>query len=780
MRNRLAMVLGPIFALTGFSALTLQVVWQRVISLHSGVDLASTTTVVAAFLAGLGFGSLLGGWLADRLGPRRSLILFALANVGIGVFAWISLLLFYDLYRELVPHLSSTFASFCFNTAILLVPTTLMGLSLPLVARAVTSSVSDAGPLIGRMYGVNTIGAGAGAAVAGWHLLGTYGFENTTRIAGTLNVVAALLIYLTYRAVEATPSTAGANQPVAAATTTVADDERKAGVSESGGQGERVWPWFAIYGLTGAVALGFEQLFFRVIDAEMRSNSYSFAHVLMLYLLLFGVGSAIGARLLQRGGDPRRWFLWMQFSVGITALLAIVVLVQVLPLSGYLDEQLRHYFAGEGYNGGFGTIDTFKEWAKVIGVYGAIPLGLMGAPVLLMGMSFPCVQALVSHRVDSLGRRTGALLFANIVGNVVGTLLTGFVLIDVFGTAGTYRLLTLALGIAGVAAAWLVAPPRRIIAVGAVIVVLAGVVGVSPSNHRLWAFMHGADNDEILLAEDHACAATVKFEEERAVLYINASIQNGHPFDDFHVLIGLVPALAHPQPEKALAIGLGIGSTTYGMLRDPRLREVETVELCGGEYDLIRDLADQGRTEFSLMLDDPRYIQGVGDGRKFLLERDDRYDIVTVDTLRSTSAFSGSLYSREFYELVASHLTDDGIVAQWIPTPRVANTAAQVFPYMLAFRVDDYNDGSVFFLGSHSPLVLDRAAMIKRLESAAAGSFSPEQLGRLQAFIATAPTFCYTNGTVLTGVPSDQENLDLRPRDEYFINNAAGTTLPNC
>src|SRR5687767_15704260 len=117
MRNRLAVVLGPIFALTGFSALTLQVVWQRVISLHSGVDLASTITVVAAFLAGLGFGSLLGGWLADRLGPRRSLAMFAFANVGIGVFAWISLLLFYDLYRELVPHLSSTFASFCFNTA---------------------------------------------------------------------------------------------------------------------------------------------------------------------------------------------------------------------------------------------------------------------------------------------------------------------------------------------------------------------------------------------------------------------------------------------------------------------------------------------------------------------------------------------------------------------------------------------------------------------------------------------------------------------------------------
>ena len=774
MRNRLAVVLGPIFALTGFSALTLQVVWQRVISLHSGVDLASTTTVVAAFLAGLGFGSLLGGWLADRLGARRSLASFALANVGIGAFAWISLLLFYDLYRELVPHLTSTFASFCFNTAILLVPTTLMGLSLPLVARAVTSSVADAGPLIGRMYGINTIGAGAGAAVAGWFFLGTYGFTTTTRIAGTLNVVAAILIYLIYRAIGDAPATTG-DRDAPTVTPTAATT-----VAATAAGDQRVWPWFAIYGLTGAVALGFEQLFFRMIDAEMRSNSYSFAHVLTLYLLLFGTGSAVGGRLVRRGGDPRRWFLWMQFAVGISALLAVVVLVQVLPLSGYLDEHLRSYFAGDGYNGGFGAMDTFKEWVKIIGVYGLIPLALMAAPVLLMGMSFPFVQALVSDRVDSLGRRTGALLFVNIVGNVVGTLLTGFVLVDVLGTAGTYRLLTLTLGVAGIAAASLVVRARRTLAIGAVVVLLAAVVGLSPSNHRLWAFLHGADEDEILLAEDHACAATIKFIDERAILYINASIQNFHPFDDFHVLIGLVPAMAHPAPERALAIGLGIGSTTYGMLSDPRLDEVETVELCGGEYELLRDLADQGRGEFTRMLDDPRYIQGVGDGRKFLLERDDKFDIITVDTLRSTSAFSGSLYSREFYELVASHLNDDGIVAQWVPTPRVANTAAQVFPYMTAFRVDNYNFGSVFFLGSNSPIVLDPAAMVERFARAAPESYTPEQRSRLEAFLASAPTFCYTNGSVLTDVPSDLENLDLRPRDEYFINNDAAPTLPTC
>ena len=228
---------------------------------------------------------------------------------------------------------------------------------------------------------------------------------------------------------------------------------------------ERVWPWFAIYGLTGAVALGFEQLFFRVIDAEMRSNSYSFAHVLMLYLLLFGVGSALGARLLRRGRRPS----------------PMVPLDAVL---GRYHRPARHHRPRAGTaavglsrrkdcaaispvratTAGSAPSTRSSEWSKVIGVYGVIPLGLMGAPVLLMGMSFPFVQALVSDRVDSLGRRTGALLFVNIAGNVAGTLLTGFVLIDVLGTAGTYRLLTLALGVAGIAAASLDRAGRRRVA----------------------------------------------------------------------------------------------------------------------------------------------------------------------------------------------------------------------------------------------------------------------------------------------------------------------------
>ena len=216
MHPRQRTVLFVVFAVTGFSALTLQVVWQRVISLHAGVDLFSFTTVIAAFLAGLGLGSLLGGVLADRLGPQRSLLAFAASNAGIGVFAWFSLWLFYDVYRSAVPHLEGggTLAAFGFHFALLIVPTTLMGLSLPLVSRGLVERIDEAGPLVGRLYAVNTLGAGLGAGISGWFLIGNLGFVGVVRLAGTLNLLAAACILTLWRTATRAAATAGRTTPV--------------------------------------------------------------------------------------------------------------------------------------------------------------------------------------------------------------------------------------------------------------------------------------------------------------------------------------------------------------------------------------------------------------------------------------------------------------------------------------------------------------------------------------------------------------------------------------
>lgn len=747
-----------VFAGTGFSALTLQVVWQRVISLHAGVDLFSIATVVSAFLAGLGLGSLLGGVLADRLGARRSLLAFAAANAAIGAFAWFSIWLFYDLYQSSVSFVDGTLSAFAFNFALLIVPTTLMGLSLPLVARGLVERIDQAAPMVGRLYAVNTIGAGVGAGVSGWLLLGNLGFLGAVRLAGSLNLLAAALILSLWR--TATPAPAVA--VIAEADPVPAPAPASAWP----------WKWLGLYGLTGAVALGLEIVFFRVIDALMRTNSYTFGHLLSLYLLLFGAGSAVASRLVRRTARPDRWFLAMQYAVGVTALLGLLVLIDVparLGIGGPFD---RHFALG-GYNSGGYRLDSTEEIVRLGMVNLVGPLLIMGAPVFAMGMSFPFMHALVSERVDTLGRRTGTLLFANIAGNVTGVLVVGFVLLDRLGTSGSLRLLAGLLVVPGIAAATLAASPRRRAALGlGAVGLLAGLVAAFPSNARLWAYLHGAEGQSTFaLAEDRACVTALKTVGAEDLLHVNAASQNGYPFDDFHVLIGLVPTLMHPSPEDVLAVGLGIGATPYGMAGDRRVERIDVVEICGGAVELQEVLAQRGAEESDRLLNDPRVDIQVGDGRKFLLGAEEPFDVVTVDAVRPQSAFSGSLYSVEFYDLVRSRLGAGGILSGWAPTARVLNSVTDVFPHVLEFTVANYH-GARFYLASETALVFDRASMLGRLAAVEPDRwFPPAQARSIEQFLATIEPVVVRSGGPPAPVADTGLNHDLMPRDEYFLNN---------
>jgi spermidine synthase len=749
MPRRLKLALFIIFAITGFSALTLQVVWQRVISMHAGVDLFSITTVVSSFLAGLGIGNLLGGYVADRLEARGSLFAFAGSNALIGGFAWISIWLFYDVYRLLVPYLRGTAAAFAFHFLLLLVPTTLMGLSLPLISRGVVRAVREIGPIVGRLYGVNTIGAAAGAGVSGWWMIGSLGFPATIRIAAALNLLAAALLLMLLpgmrgRTVEVLPR--------------MDSETRKA----SG----RVWPWLVIYGLTGAVALGLEVVFFRIIDAVMRSNSYSFAHVLSLYLLLFGAGSAAASVIVRRVKEPARWFLWLQWGVGLTAIAGVVLLVR-LPRMLDLEGFVRRYFLTDGMATGF-TLGSrsFLLFANV-----TAPLLVMAAPIFLAGASFPFIQAHVARNLTTLGRRTGTLLFSNIAGNVAGTLITGFLLLDRLGTINSLQILAGLLLIPGAAAGVLATARwrRPILSIGSAAVFLLGLF-MLPNNHGLWSFIHSAPPGAMALAEDRACVNALVDRGGFSALHVNGASQNNYPYDDFHLLIGLMPSLMHPQPSTAMAVGLGIGGTAYGMAQDPRMRQVDIVEICSGQFRLARELAEQS-PETERMLSDPRVRLSSGDGRKFLLATNESFDVVTVDALRPQAAHSGNIYSVEFYELVRFRLRPGGLFAQWIPSERVTNSAKQVFPFVLAFSVPYYFNSN-FLVASDKPLEFNRESLLLRLDGMANnGSFLPQQAESLKEWLAVTQPTLLSDGNPRTTPPENQVNRDLFPRDEYFLNN---------
>ncbi|HEX7237983.1 MAG TPA: fused MFS/spermidine synthase [Gammaproteobacteria bacterium] len=743
-------LLGALFALTGFSALCLQVVWQRVISIHGGVDLFSTATVVAAFMAGLGLGNLAGGTLADRLGARRSILAFAFANLGIGLFGWASVAIFYDGYRALAPALQSLPAAFAFHFALLVVPTTLMGLSLPLLSRGVVRNVAEAASVVGRLYAVNTLGAAVGAAVAGWLLLGNLGFDGTVRLASSLNLLAAIAVLALWRAAPPEPAPA------------MAPEASPRGAAFASGP---VSAWLALYAVTGAAALALEVVYFRLVDGIMRSNSYTFAHVLTLYLLLFGAGAAAAGERARRSAQPDAAFLWIQFWIGAASLIGVLALLNAPPVFG-LPQALEQYFKGEGFIYGFENVNDLRSTMAAVFAHLLAPALVMGAPVFLMGYAYPFIAALVLRRESTLGRYTGALMACNIVGNVAGSLIAGFVLLDLLGTAGTLALLAAVLMALGVAAA-LRQPRARVPRAAAALGTAAALLVLFPSNERLWSFLHGASPERFALVEERSCVNALVDDGGVEMLHLNAAAQNGYPYDDFHVLIGLFPALLHPNPQRALAVGLGIGATPYGMLLDPRLRSVETVEICAGLGQLLTTLGDLGAHESRLLLEDPRLDLRAGDGRKRLLAAEQPYDLVTVDALRPQSGYSGNVYSVEFYELVASRLAPRGLFAQWVPTPRVLASVTQVFPYV-ATAVGP--GPATFLVASNEPLPTDLAGALERFRARPHGQLSPEQSASLARFLEHAQLTHVRRGEPRAAKPETELNRDLHPRDEYFLN----------
>src|SRR5688572_466964 len=192
-------------------------------------------------MAGLGLGNLVGGALADRLGARRSILAFAIANLGVGLFGWASIAIFYDGYRAFAENVQSLPAAFAFHFVLLVVPTTLMGLSLPLLTRGVVRGIDEAAPVVSRLYAANTLGAAAGAAVGGWLLLGNLGFDGTVRLASTLNLVAAVIVLMFWRAAPPESTTASPS---------AGESPRDAAFAS-----DRIWPWLALYAATGAAAL---------------------------------------------------------------------------------------------------------------------------------------------------------------------------------------------------------------------------------------------------------------------------------------------------------------------------------------------------------------------------------------------------------------------------------------------------------------------------------------------------------------------------------------------
>ncbi len=734
-----SLLLHALFFLSGAAALVYQVVWERLLGLWSGSDVLSAALIVSAFLTGLGLGSLGGGYLADRLGARRSVALFALCNLAIAAFALLSRAVFYDLvFERLTALAASRLLVFAVAFAALLLPTLLMGFSLPLLSRAVVRDIADAPRTISRLYAVDLLGAAAGSFAASWMLLGSVGLVRTVWSGAFLSLLVGLGGLI---AAAATPLEKGPPDPVPDRTAEAKGPARAP-----------VALWSSFFFLSGFLAVALEIVWFRYFGVLTSGSAYTFGHVLGVFLLFDAIGQLLGARMVERVAAPHRLFLPLQAAILLAAGSAFVVLSQpaLVPLG--------QFELGDRSGLTYGL------------VFGLLPLLAIGPAALLVGFSFPLVQRALQTDAGAVGRRVGLLQLANIVGNAVGGLVAGMVLLRTLGTIGTLQLLS-ALGLAG--ALFAAAGPRSWRTLGraragsaGLAAALLAVIVLVPRPVVFWPrvmnFPHRGFRFEV---REDATGVSVLREDAREVLMFANGIGQGHiPFRSIHFLLGAAGPLLHPEPRAVYIIGIGSGGSPYGAGLLPETVRVRAVEIVGSGMPLLEEYARGPRGAPVLPLfEDPRFVLSVDDGRRELALRDERFDVIEADAIRPQSARSGMLYSLEFFALVRRRLREGGLMIQWAASDRVRATFRRSFPYGL--------DTGIVLVGSDRPVVVDLERIRSRLALPQVAAWIEKggaDIEQLRALFVPG----YASWTPQSRTEEDEDLLisDLFPRDEFYLN----------
>ena len=767
----LAFVLLLFFA-SGFAALLYQTIWQRMLGFFSGVDVYSVTITVAAFMAGLGCGSLAGGHLADRLSSKNRLLAFGIAEGIITLFALGSKWIFYDLlYLRWSGLAQSPFLLPVVLFVSLLIPTFCMGMTLPILAKTFTAKIEAASAIIGYLYGVNTLGAAVGALVTPWILLRRFGFADILQVGAALNAICAIGALLLWW-------WAGRENALPAAQTT---KPQKRPIVEASQYPVRVW--MLIYALSGFIALALEIVWFRLLGVLQKSTAFTFPTLLAVYLGGLAAGVIIGVPLARRVRRPALTFLALQSGITLYAGAAFALLLHHVNRRAFL-KPLWVYLGGYEPVNAADISAAVRAWlsggeiAPALGesarfglfLYFVLPLVLIAPATLMMGISFPVLQKLVQDNPMLLGRRVGWLQTLNIVGSMLGAMIVGWCLLGWLGSSGTLKLLVVLGGIFLCLAVWHFAQERwsRLVSVALSILLVGWIASRIPSSARLWAKLHGVDPRAIIAREGASGLAVLKghqegFEKEAVWVFTNGIGQSWLPYGGVHTQIGLLAVVLHPKPVEVAVIGLGSGDTVYALGGSPHTRDLICIEIIDRIRDTLKELAPRIRySALDALLGDARIKWEFTDGRAYILRSGKQFDVIEADALRPNSAYSGNLYSSEYFQMLKAHLKPDGLAVTWAPTDRVLASFLAVFPH--AILVDG------IAIGSQQPVQAEPAEILARMTDPFTSEYYRRVEGDLRPLLASLLAGQFKRYSPETERPPLRDlNSDLFPKDEYMI-----------
>lgn len=719
----------------------------------------AVSTVLTAFMAGLALGSYLFGRWIDRRGSP--LLAYAALEALIGAYALLIPLIFAALvpiYQWVWDHFSPNYylfslVRFVLAFLVLMIPTTCMGGTLPILAKFY--ALVPQGQLslsVSTLYSVNTFGAVLGTVLSGFVLIPALGLSQSVLTASLINfLLAGLIVLVVFTSPEKLKGFLVRPRRVSSA----------ASLSSSQGESDHSWGEegrvrayvLFSFALTGFAALVLEVAWTRVLSLVLGPSVYAFSVMLATFLVGLAVGAFAFSRLIEAFKlDGLKTLGWLQLLIGATTFLTLL-----------LFNQLPFLFA---------TI--FHRWGAsqstevLFGLQFLICFLVMYLPTFFMGGIFPAVVEVFSAERGAAGRTIGRIYAANTVGAILGSFSAGFLLIPTIGIQNTVILtifIYLGLGLVTALLAWsgsrAVSPQRwslgRISSYALPIATMLVVVFLAPDWNRLvmssGMFQYAprlkppqapegyiptrADFDryvhrlEILFyKEGYSGTITVAWEKTippqklgdqmvDSLLLINNGKIDASSYSDMptQIFSGHVGLMLHPDPKDVLVIGLASGTTAGSALQHP-IERLTTVE--------IEEAVVEASRQFDFVnnkpLEDPRSTLIVNDGRNYLLVTPKQYDVIVSEPSNPWMSGPSNLFTQEFFRIVRRKLKDDGLFVQWVQMYSMSPdnmraliaTVRSVFPYIYVFNT--LLGADLLLVSSGRPVEFDLERLSERLE----------------------------------------------------------------
>jgi len=750
-QNRLILIL---LFIAGFSGLVYEVVWARILTLTFGGTVFATSAVLCAFMGGLALGSWVSGRLVD--GRRSPLLLlagaqFLLGLCGIGLLPLFSLLtqFYVVVHRVLDPGLYAlTCLRFSLSVLLLVVPAALIAAVFPVVSRLVITERNRVAQGVAVVYGVDTLGAVAGAVVAGFVLLPLMGVRSTVFFAAEINFLVGLVAYLMHRRSDESPTATVSPQQQEQA-------ECSQPVLSSRATNLLLW----MFALSGAAALCYEVLVIKAMVHLLSMHIHAVSTMLASFLFGLGAGSLACMALRGKRQPVLLWFALVEAGIGL--------MVFSMPLL-------------------FAWIPTAHLWLQEV----LLPRRNLGLdylvqpilcflvilpPALLMGATLPLLVAAITSEVRRIGRSTGIIYAVNTLGGAGGVVVATFLVLPFLGfKAGMFIAGGINVLIAVVVLLCCTPQGTRFhrqvvpgIVVAAMLLLIVSANRSPPIESMFLAALPRFEDPKVCyFKEGPNGSVAVLLAKGPREGYSHQLLVNGNPEGGSDIaslrafqLLGNLPFLLHEEQERpksvlVLTFGMGI---TLGAAADQHSESIQCVDLAPEVFEASRCFSAYNHN----VLDDPKVTVDVEDARNFLLTTEHQFDIIILDATHPAAGDSWMLYTRECYEQVKKVLAPNGVVAQWVPghgmTPEaflsVLNTVRSVFPHLTLWSPPD--SSHAVLVGTPDTTVLDWAWICRNVTEPAIDRNLEEAeifdaYGLLSFFIASESVLAkYSTGAAL-------------------------------